>query len=556
MPLKTTVHLSNGDRSVMRDGSYRVDSAASVLEADEGYYVKRLKEILEAYPNKGPPHQPSQLCSHIYIGSLRNADDVAELRRLGITHVLNCAVSRRFDSHRSPYGPRSGIKAYLTIPAEDHDQYDIQRHFPEAISFLEKCRMSGGKALIHCNLGVNRSGAVAAAYLMVYQRKPLLQVISFLKEKRSFVLCNKNFRRQLIRFARQRGLLDPVIDASGYNSRSPEVNKKKAREISDASQDYSTGSLDRSFIKRPLNVKSYRRTNSFTHAAEFEEEASRASKSPSVASEAEANLPKPRRSASASNFVTSHNVLNSPSSSSSSSSGYKGDSGKTESFHLDTVPERKPVSEFSSPRAGYQSDGASIKSVSFRRPTANDITEDSGKVRSSPSASPKLGFLSRIGTRITRQRSWGNISRISNEEEEQQTSTSSSQDGKMSDSPKDKASGEADSTLSTSRPLRVYRRAASDTEVYRRPPAVQTYRRAETIATTDYQRERANAELEDDPLLPQEYFYHTRAAMSRYRAATSGSASPSTSRSGGNTLNLLARLKPVSKTKARQNSLQ
>jgi protein-tyrosine phosphatase len=85
-------------------------------------------------------------------------------------------------------------------------------HFTEAIAFLDDVKRQRGRALVHCNLGVNRSGAVAAAYLMTSQQRNLLEVIEYLKIKRHVVLTNKGFRRQLIRFARERGLVDPVED--------------------------------------------------------------------------------------------------------------------------------------------------------------------------------------------------------------------------------------------------------------------------------------------------------------------------------------------------------
>ena len=49
------------------------------------------------------------------------------------------------------------------IPAEDHTEYNIAHHFEEAVAFLQQCKQSGGIALLHCNLGINRSGAIAAS---------------------------------------------------------------------------------------------------------------------------------------------------------------------------------------------------------------------------------------------------------------------------------------------------------------------------------------------------------------------------------------------------------
>jgi len=145
---------------------------ARVLD-DDGYYLQRMREILEAPPRGKPPVNHVRLWDHIYMGSQRNAEDIEALRRDGIQYILSCVQARR--STESPYDrTTSGIRGFLLIPAEDREDFDISRYFDGAIKFLDEVRSlqpSGGRALIHCNMGVNRSGAVAAAYLMVAQQK-------------------------------------------------------------------------------------------------------------------------------------------------------------------------------------------------------------------------------------------------------------------------------------------------------------------------------------------------------------------------------------------------
>jgi len=97
------------------------------------------------------------------------------------------------------------------VSVQDNEDYDMRRHFSEAIAFLDDVKRSRGRSLVHCNLGVNRSGAVVAAYIMVSERRTLLDVVQYLRSRRSLILSNKGFRRQLVAFAREQGLLDPVI---------------------------------------------------------------------------------------------------------------------------------------------------------------------------------------------------------------------------------------------------------------------------------------------------------------------------------------------------------
>lgn len=185
----------------------------AVISNDDDVYMREMAAILDVEPMRGPPYEAVQLCCHVFIGSQRNANDVSYLRRLGVTHVLNCAGVRGVEQRRSPYLRDSGIEGYFVIPAEDYEVFDIGRYFCQTNEFLDEVRRLGGLALVHCNLGINRSGAVCTAYLMHSQHFPLLRVTHLLKSKRSLVLCNRGFRRQLVEYARRIGLLDPIGNA-------------------------------------------------------------------------------------------------------------------------------------------------------------------------------------------------------------------------------------------------------------------------------------------------------------------------------------------------------
>ena len=199
---------------------YNKNHLPTDIREDE-YYYEWVEEILEGFPNRGPPYTPCRLSNHLYIGSLVNAEDENLLKRLGITHVLNCAGTRRFDLSKSPYDPNVGVKEYIMIPAEDFEDYNIVKHFNNAFAFIERCKKAGGKCLVHCNLGVNRSGAVCAGYLMMSDSKSLLQVIDHLKKARQVILTNRGFRYQLINYARARNFLDPIIQENGFPATIP-----------------------------------------------------------------------------------------------------------------------------------------------------------------------------------------------------------------------------------------------------------------------------------------------------------------------------------------------
>jgi len=81
------------------------------------------------------------------------------------------------------------------------------QHFDIAFDVIEEARKSGGRALIHCIMGVNRSGALAVAYTMIHQQCGPITAAVFVREKRRMLLSNEDFQEQLIDFARQHNLL-------------------------------------------------------------------------------------------------------------------------------------------------------------------------------------------------------------------------------------------------------------------------------------------------------------------------------------------------------------
>jgi len=81
------------------------------------------------------------------------------------------------------------------------------QHFDVAYDVIEEARKSHGRALIHCVMGVNRSGALAVAYTMLHQQCGPITAAVFVRQKRRMLLSNEDFQEQLIGFAQQHNLL-------------------------------------------------------------------------------------------------------------------------------------------------------------------------------------------------------------------------------------------------------------------------------------------------------------------------------------------------------------
>ena len=74
------------------------------LGSDEAY-ADAMHSILSSEPCRGLITEPTRLLPHVFIGSQSNAEDLTAMRRLGISHVLNCAGYKgtRPSPNASPY---------------------------------------------------------------------------------------------------------------------------------------------------------------------------------------------------------------------------------------------------------------------------------------------------------------------------------------------------------------------------------------------------------------------------------------------------------------------
>ncbi|KAK2142107.1 hypothetical protein LSH36_995g00011 [Paralvinella palmiformis] len=196
-----------GKRSSRQSASsYRLSRNKPSIGTD-AYYLHQMKEVLYEFKSSTMRSSPTKIVhDYLYLGSYWDANNAAYLRRLGINHVLNCAGTRR-NAELCPYQIDTGILWYMGIPAVDKESYDILQHVQETNSFINEARLRGGKVLVHCVMGVNRSGFIVAAYLIGVLKMSLMAAVKVLKDQRCTVLYNTGFQRQLVWYARRKGLL-------------------------------------------------------------------------------------------------------------------------------------------------------------------------------------------------------------------------------------------------------------------------------------------------------------------------------------------------------------
>ena len=124
-------------------------------------YVKTINLIVDDVIHL--PQGMTKILDHLYLGGWMDARNIALLETTGITHICNTVEDNRYASFYSDY------KRYLGFSSEDSDSYPIMDHFDAVYDFIESTRKDGGKCLIHCMAGINRSGCLATAYLMVLE---------------------------------------------------------------------------------------------------------------------------------------------------------------------------------------------------------------------------------------------------------------------------------------------------------------------------------------------------------------------------------------------------
>ncbi|XP_055306436.1 dual specificity protein phosphatase 13 isoform X2 [Sitodiplosis mosellana] len=139
----------------------------------------------EVYPN-------------LYVGDAASAKNKAFLRQIGVTHVLNTAEGSRFgqvDTGHAYYRDVPQIR-YMGFPLTDHPSTDISRYFYIAAKFIDNAISSGGKVLVHCQMGISRSSTCAIVYLMIHRKMTAADAIRTIRLRRD-IFPNAGFLQQL-----------------------------------------------------------------------------------------------------------------------------------------------------------------------------------------------------------------------------------------------------------------------------------------------------------------------------------------------------------------------
>ena len=133
---------------------------------------------------------PSKIFDWLYLGSYRNACNIKDLKDLKINYILNCAVE--CENKKLP----AEIN-YFHAKINDSPLFEISSFFDKTNSFINTAKISGGKILIHCQLGISRSTTCLIAYMIKYLGYTTLSALQYIKNKRPHAMPNLGFIQQL-----------------------------------------------------------------------------------------------------------------------------------------------------------------------------------------------------------------------------------------------------------------------------------------------------------------------------------------------------------------------
>ena len=155
--------------------------------------IEMLRYNSQGYKNDRPAY--FYPCILVGAGEFLSPSFVDKYR---ITHVINCA----FDEYSPEWFRNENPDKYICLEAFDDEQSNILDWYPKFKEYLSKFLASRDSQTIyiHCQLGINRSGFLALAYVCNELGLPLDKLEYSVICQRPCILQNNSFRKQVYDF--------------------------------------------------------------------------------------------------------------------------------------------------------------------------------------------------------------------------------------------------------------------------------------------------------------------------------------------------------------------
>jgi protein-tyrosine phosphatase len=120
------------------------------------------------------------------------------LDKHGITHVINCA----FDEYSPIWFREKYPDNYICLEAYDTEDTNILDWYPKFKEYMTKYLhdLDSETIYVHCQMGINRSGFLALAFVCKELGYPINIVEYSVIKQRPCILQNTSFRKQIYEF--------------------------------------------------------------------------------------------------------------------------------------------------------------------------------------------------------------------------------------------------------------------------------------------------------------------------------------------------------------------
>lgn len=211
--------IDNNSSTTVASSDISHTAVGTMIEGDDEFVrlegVDALREYAESKDG------PSKICDRLWLGPETVLKDRAFFVSERVTHVVSvCEMAPSADLVRvlfenvlarrcrksSPSTSAGSSDRPLSLvlhlsAARDKLNYDIAKHFNEAIVFVDCAMRMGGCVFVHCHRGVSRSASVVIAFLLATRAKEfgndVGSVLKRVQERRSVVAPNASFMAQL-----------------------------------------------------------------------------------------------------------------------------------------------------------------------------------------------------------------------------------------------------------------------------------------------------------------------------------------------------------------------
>jgi serine/threonine protein kinase len=181
--LKEQSDLDHLDTSAIRK-KLQSEFAAQLIEQQYALEAQIEKVVGQIEP-------ATKVLDFLYLGSEWNSSNLSELKRDGVTDILNL-------SGESPnYYPTQFQYHNVRIDRNDPD-FSFDTYLAQIYQIFEKARLNNKIVLVHSYLGVGRSVAFVIAYLMKHEKWPLSKAFKHVKDRRPFIQVSRQLMRGLM----------------------------------------------------------------------------------------------------------------------------------------------------------------------------------------------------------------------------------------------------------------------------------------------------------------------------------------------------------------------